>query len=73
LKQPVAGLSDGDVEPAALWIEGDGPSTAVQDGAEEQQGEPGCRPTVEGAGESGESLARYGERMRGCHGWLRPG
>ncbi len=44
-----------------------------QDGTEEQQGEPGCGPPVEGTGESGEPLARCGERMRGCHGWLRSG
>ena len=36
-------------------------------------GEPGSGPAVEGRGESGEPLARGGGRVRGCHGWLRPG
>src|SRR5262249_53975723 len=52
---------------------GDGPAAASQDGAEEEQGEPGCGSPVEGRGEACEPLARGEERMRGCHGWLRPG
>ena len=52
---------------------GDGSPAAGEDGPEEQQGEPGSGPPVEGRGEAREPLARGEERMRGCHGWLRPG
>ena len=71
---PLAGGGDGDVaglEPIAELGRpdpgGDGPPAPGQDGAEEQQGEPGGGPAVEGGGEPGEPLARGGCRMRGCH------
>ena len=77
---PLAGGGDGGVAGLELVAElgrpdpgGDGPPAPGQDGAEEQQGEPGGGPAVEGGGEPGEPLARGGERMRGCHGRLRPG
>ena len=47
-------------EPGGADPTGDRPPAAGQDGAEEQQGEPGCGPAVEGGRESGEPLARAG-------------
>ncbi len=71
---PLAGGRDGDVAGRILVAElgrpdpgGDGPASPGQDGAEEQQGEPGGRPAVEGGGEPGEPLARGVCRMRGWH------
>src|SRR5262245_32124190 len=52
---------------------GDSPAAPRQDGAEEQQGEPGRGPSIQRGGEAGEPLARGGGRVRGCHDWLRPG
>lgn len=52
---------------------GDGTPSACEDGAEEQEGEPRGGAPVNDGGEVGEPLAGYGSRMRGCHGWLRPG
>src|SRR5205823_1690736 len=52
---------------------GDRPPATGQDGDREERGEPGCGPAGEGGREAGEPLARGGGRMRGCHGWLRPG
>src|SRR5512135_158274 len=60
-------------EPGGADPAGDRPAAAGEDSAEEQQGEPGCGPAVECSREAGEPLAGCGERMRGCHGWLRPG
>jgi hypothetical protein len=60
-------------QPGGADPTGDGPAAASEDGSEEQQGEPRGGTPVEGGGEAGEPLARGGERMRGCHGWLRPG
>ena len=71
---PLAGGRDGGVAGLELVAElgrpdpgGDGPPAAGQDGAEEQEGEPGGGAAVEGGGEPGEPLARGGERVRGCH------
>ena len=74
----LAGGGDGGVagpelvaQPGGPDPAGDGPPAAGEDGAEEQQGEPGGGPAVEGGGESGEPLARGGEsdaRMS----WLAP-
>ena len=62
----LAGRGDGDVAGAELvaraWRRGSKLVTVLpaagQDGAEEQQGEPGGGPAVEGRGEAGEPLAR---------------
>src|SRR4051812_12924456 len=38
-----------------------------QDGAEEQEGNPGCGAAIEGGREPGEPLAGDGRRVRRCH------
>jgi hypothetical protein len=69
---PLPGRRDGRVAALELRAQfgrpdpaGDGPPAAGQDGAEEEQGEPGCGPPVERGGEVVEPLARCGEGMRG--------
>ena len=51
----------------------DGPPAAGKDHAPGQQVGPRGGSAIEGEGEPGEPLARGGCRVRGCHGWVRPG